>query len=406
MLHLAALSTLLLSVPAFRADESAARKDPIADRSLAAFQVDLIDLAFRAAAKMPANPHVKTRSKLQDDVAQTCFDLDQPRRALHFVENIADWRRGKGYADFAFYCAKHGDPSEAQRYEDRALEVARNWVKDENAQDWHVDRIRTTLARAHLALGDLKKAAELEAGASDADAGKVQAMKASFMKPEAFDTEMELIHGMLAHGNFDQQKSAMETCAQLFDRFYDDVAKRTVAEEKIKTSWAKLPLEMRIELLSEIAEFALAHGDREKTLSLLDEALAITESAPWLPEDHIAIVSNLAALRCRAGDKDRARAEADAALSAFKTEREKIESFRRGRALRPLAEAFKTMDDAKASLAIYTIAVEEGRLNPNARARAEDLCANCQSMARSAVEPDPELWTNIRRIYDGLSDPW
>jgi len=139
---------------------------------------------------------------------------------------------------------------------------------------------------------------------------------------------------------------------------------------------------------------------------LLDESLALVESAPWLPEDHLALTARLAGLRHRAGEAERARAEADATLTAYRSDREKIENFRRGEALRPLAEAYATMGDKKASLAVYKTIAEEGSVNPNARARAENLAALCRSMARQRVEPDAELMARIKEIYDGLEDPW
>ena len=38
--------------------------------------------------------------------------------------------------------------------------------------------------------------------------------------------------------------------------------------------------------------------------------------------------------------------------------------------------------------------------------RADDLCATLCSMARNGVEPDSELWKEIRAVYAGLREPW
>jgi hypothetical protein len=378
----------------------------VSDKPLAAFQSELLDIAFQTATKFPIRPHVVTRSRMQDEVAGTCFELDQPKRALHYIENIADWRRGKGYADFAYYCARHGDSPQVQTYLDRALDVAKSWSKEEDAQEWQADRIRTTIAKTHALLGNFAKADELSAGALDSEMARVDAAKAERMTAESFDSECDLLAGILAHGTFDQQKAALETCAQMFNRFYADIDRRKRAEDMIESSWSKLPLGVRVELLIELTEFALEHHDAKKAADVLDESLALVESAPWLPEDHLALTARLAGLRSRAGDAERARAEADATLAAYRSDREKIASFRRGEALRPLAEAYATMSDKKASLAMYKTIVEEGSANPNARARAENLAATCRSMARQRVEPDAELMARIKEIYDGLKDPW
>src|SRR3954463_6219494 len=82
MLQIAALAALVLPISALcSAGEGPARKTEVSNKPIAAFRVDLVELAFRAATKLPSSPHAKTRSKLQDDVATTCFELDQPRRA-------------------------------------------------------------------------------------------------------------------------------------------------------------------------------------------------------------------------------------------------------------------------------------------------------------------------------------
>jgi predicted Ser/Thr protein kinase len=43
-------------------------------------------------------------------------DNDAAERALRCIEKIGNWRRGVGYADYAFYCAKRGDTAEVERY--------------------------------------------------------------------------------------------------------------------------------------------------------------------------------------------------------------------------------------------------------------------------------------------------
>jgi len=79
--------------------------------------------------------------------------------------------------------------------------------------------------------------------------------------------------------------------------------------------------------------------------------------------------------------------------------------FRAG-ALRPVAEAYHALGDAKTALAIYRIAVDDGAENPNARPRAEDLTETCISMAVRGVQPDERLLTRIRQIEAGLREPW
>jgi hypothetical protein len=378
----------------------------LADKPLAAYQLELLDIAFDSATRFPVNPHVATRSQVQEAVVDACLELDQPRRALKYIEQIEDWRRGKGYADLAFYCAKHGDMDDVPHYLDLAYKTAQRWLKEETNQYWQIDRIKVAMARVHLLRGDTQAADRFEIGTADSEAEKVEVLKASMLTPDAFDHEFELIDKVVALGNFDMTKSALETCAQLFSRFYENAERRSLLEGKIKASWAKLPLQVRIDLMMEMVNGALDHQDNTKALALVSEAREMLESAPWHPEDRIPLLGKLAALRYRAGDKDAARGEIDEAAATFDAARESIQSFNRASALRPLAEAYQSMGDGKAALAMYKKAIDEGAVNPNARPRAVDLSATCCSMALHLVEPDADLRARLGQLRDGLVDPW
>ena len=134
--------------------EVGVKTGPVADLPLTEYRLELLQLAFDAATAMPLNPHIKNRSLAQELVVRACFELDQPSRALRYTKEIADWRRGVGYADFADYCALRGDTSEVQRYLDLAIEQAQT-ANDSGEQSWRVDRIRAKIAVTHLRLGQV-----------------------------------------------------------------------------------------------------------------------------------------------------------------------------------------------------------------------------------------------------------
>ena len=77
-------------------------------QSISGFQKDLLELAIRTSAAIPVYPHIKDRSKAQALAAEACFELNQPHLALECINKIENWRRGAGYADYAFYCANNG----------------------------------------------------------------------------------------------------------------------------------------------------------------------------------------------------------------------------------------------------------------------------------------------------------
>ncbi len=372
----------------------------LTDKPLAAYQNELLDLAFETAAAIPVKPHIKDRSLSQEKVVAASLELDQPLRALSLIEKIDNWRRGSGYGDLAFYCARHGYAGEVQQYLDLAVQIS------ESAEGWRRDQIRVKIANTYTWLGQTQQADQFETGVVDSESGKVARVKAMIAGEDYFDEQMNALDALTAPGNFDIVENALKACANLFNRFYDDAWRRLLTEEKIKTSWDKLPIFKRVELLTELAGFALDHADQAKSLDLVNEAQLFMDGAQWRPEHRIPMISKLVQLRFRAGDRQKARTDADALLALFDSQRNKIVNIYRAGALRPLAEAYQSMGDTTAALAVYKRAVEEGVENPNSRPRAEDLSATCLSMALLGVEPDAELWTRIRQINEGLGDPW
>jgi FimV-like protein len=167
-----------------------------------------------------------------------------------------------------------------------------------------------------------------------------------------------------------------------------------------------MPVIVRVEVLIDLAGFALGHGDKAKAIELVNEIQGLMESSHWPLEHKIPKLAVLAKLRFQAGDAEEARAGANAAQALFNEKKEEIIDIYRAGALRPLAEAYQAMGDAEAALSVYRQVIEEGTANPNSRPRAQDLCATCCSMALNAVEPDSALWARIRQINEGLGEPW
>lgn len=372
----------------------------LTDKPLAAFQEELLEVAFETATAIPIKPHIKDRSRAQEAVVVACFKLDQPQRAIRHIEKIDNWRRGAGYADFAFYCAQHGHTEKVQHYLDLAGQIS------ESVEDWRRDQIRVKIAQTYAWLGQAERVDQFEAGVEPSESGKVARVKAMRGDGDSFDHQVRSLDELIASGQFDVVKNALEACVQLFDRFYTDAERRTLVEEKIKTSWGILPLFIRIELLMGLAECAVGHEDLAKGLVLVNEAQLIMDSVQWPVEYQIPMKARVAGLRFRAGDQERARADLDAAFDHFKAESQTIVNIYRAGVLRPVAEAYQSMGDTAVALGVYRRAIEESVDNPNSRPRAEDLSATCLSMALHGVEPDAGLWARVRQIQQGLGEPW
>jgi tetratricopeptide (TPR) repeat protein len=298
------------------------------------------------------------------------------------------------------YCAKRGDAADARKYVDLASHLA------QSEEDWHRARIQVKVARVHALLGQHEQATQAVTGMDKAETGKVLGMGAVGNDANSFDGQMKELTGLLATGSFDIGRNALESAARLFGDLYGDVKRRSAVEEKIKASWGKMPLFIRIDLLTTMARSALEHKDQAKALELVDQAQAIVDGAKWAVEDYIPVQTRLARLRFRAGDREKARGSLEAALAYFNAEKHRVLSTARAGTLLAIAEANQETGDTAAALVVYKKALSEGLSNPNGRPRALDLSATCRSLALHAVEPDAELWGRIRKALGELGRPW
>jgi hypothetical protein len=272
----------------------------------------------------------------------------------------------------------------------------------EDDQSWRIDRIRATIAKTHLALGHVEEAAPFEVGLEASEAGRVLAIKALYLDAEGFEQRLKAVDAAALSSNFEQLKNALEALVPVFDRFYEDEDRREEVQRKIFTTWDKLPHQVRLDLVLSLADSALSHGDPTKARALLDEGRAIVDGLQTSVEFRVPMLANLARLRTRAGDKEAARREADAALAEFERSGGELVDFRRPETLRPVAEAYQALGHTEAALMVYKRAAIEGALNPNVRPRAEDLASTCCSMAESGAEPDAGLWEKLAEIQAGL----
>ncbi len=370
------------------------------DKPLDEFQVKLLELSFQTATKIPIKPHIKDRSRSQEDVLLTCIELDQPVRALSYIEQIDNWRRGSCYADLAFYYAQHGFEKEALKLLSKAQDIS------ETTEDWRRDRIRVKIAKTYAWMGQTQKADEFEAGVVDSETGKVAQVDAMRSDENSFEEQKKELDALIATDNFDVLKNALDAYAQLYDRFYNNQQRRMMIEEKIKTSWGKFPIFLRIQLLMDLATISLDHSYRKNALELVNEAQTLIDEYEWKLEHRLPLMAKIIRLRYQTGHQQKAQNEADQFVTLYDAEGEQIVNIYRAEAIRPLAETYHVMGNPEAALSVYKRAVEAGVENPNSRPRAEDLSATCNSMALHAVKPDAELWARMQQIYKGLDHPW
>lgn len=376
-----------------------------ADAELAAWRSELLQLAMDAASAMPEYPHLKTQAELQQNVVEACVELDQPRRALEYSLRIGNWRRGVGYAALAEWLAEQGVETGLDALVAMAAKESR-LEGEENPQDWQRDTIRAMLASALFRVGRAGDAAAFEHELDDAEVGHLAATKASLLDTQDALARLRELDAVLPAANIDQVRSALTAAVELYVRGLDDDELRAECEAWIDRGIRKVPVQIQVEVRLEMATRAAAAGRSDLALGQVDAARALFDGVNWPPEDRVPMLARIAEVRFVAGDEEAARADAEMTLELYREQRETIQDFWRGAALRPLAEAFVTMGADAEALKIYRIAAEEGTSNPNARTRCMDLVANCLSMALHDVQPDANLEARLRKTREGLGDPW
>lgn len=369
------------------------------DQPLAEFQLTLLDLAFEAAGRIPVPPFIKDRSLAQEGIVKTCLRLDQPVRAVRYADQIGDWRRGFCYAETAFYLAQKGyDPQQIQP----ALDLAGQIARMDHGQRWRSDRIRVRIAQTYLLLGRAEEAERIRKGVEISESGPLLETGVMINPKDSFEEQARILDAQLSLMNFEITQNALAAYARLFDRYYDQPQRRTAAEEKIRTSWEKLPHQIRLELLIHLARSALNHADTIKAMALINEGRTLLENGAPSPEKYIPAAAELVRLCYQAGDTEKAITDTDRLHTLLNEKKNTILDIDRADTMVPLAETYQAIGRPEETLVLYKKAVEAALINPNPRPRAEDLSAICCSMAVTAVEPDAEFWTSIQESIKEL----
>lgn len=387
---------------------------PVTDQPVDAFRLDLLHLAYQAAAAFPAQPpYDKDRASAQELVVLSCLELDQPTLALRFARQIGNWRRGTALADCAHYGALHGDLDGANAHLAAAEKVAEDMKQNPNEQAWRHDSIVVKVARTRAWLGDRQEAERLTAGVDRAsgqafDSGWASsvASRADLIPADRVDAELSALDGVITSASSGEAFNAVSVCIRLYDRFYGDAEIRRKVETRVRTRDSKLPPDLQATNLIQLARIAAAHGDHDAATEQLAEARKYIETSELAGEYRLAFVPAMARVRHLAGDTGAAQGELEQGLATYHEQREGYRSTKRAEILRPFAEAYQAMGEQERARGIYELVVEEGFENPNSRPRAHDISQTCLSMARAAFAPDAKLLARIREIVQGLGAAW
>ncbi|MFO8014783.1 MAG: hypothetical protein R6X20_15925 [Phycisphaerae bacterium] len=369
----------------------------LTDKPLPVWRTELLQIAFETGSAFPLRPFVKNRARAQQQVVEACLELDQPKRAATYIAAISNWRRGMGYAHLAFYLAETGQGQKAEPYLDLA---ARHGT--DPLLEWRTDRVRVRMAQTYALLGHPEKAETFEKDVVPSEQGKVLAARVVASEKDRFEAHMRKVDDLISEKHMDSTANALESSAEIYDRYFAHPERRALVEEKIKTTFTTLPAFARIDLLIEMAGVAVDRGDRGKALELVDQAHEILQTHRWPLEYRIPLTARVAAWHFRAGDEAKGHAGAKAALALYEANRDDTRPMHRAGLLRPVAEAYHAMGQKTTALGLYRQAVEEGFRNTAVRPRIDDLVDTCCSMALEAVEPDTDLLARMREIRTAI----
>jgi len=405
------LVSLCVSLPAFAQEEPALEtpeKVTVVNEPLPIERVELLGIAFDAASAFPTVPHVKNRARAQFEVVEACFALGQPIWALEYSKRIDGWRKGAGFAEFAAYCAQRGENSErVQKALADAKAIAnQNGDEEQDGQAWRRDLILVKVALAEYLLDNESQRGELAEAALSSGNATVALMLGTMSSEELLEREFEALAKTLEQNDFENSRDLLTILVDLFDRNYGDTEKRKLIEKRIRTSWGKLPLMIRMELLMGLARSATKHAEPTEFHRYRTEAFALFEDFNWMPETRVPLEAQWAELRFLAGEVEAAKTELEQAHKRFETNRDRIYDINRADALRPVAEAYHAIGLSEEAGKFYALVIEAGVENPNSRPRVDDLVATCCSIAKNGFEPNEELRKRIREIRSGLGSPW
>lgn len=380
-------------------------REKIVEPTLAPWRIELLELAFEAASRLPLDPHIKNRSKLQAEVIAVCTELGQFERSEAYAADVEDWRRGVALGELAHQAARRGDIAGA----DRLIAAARDELVASIAaeeQEWRSQSILAKMALAELTLGRNDSVLTLEREIEHSERLELVRAKAHILPEEDVDLQIDEYTKLIETKDFEIMRNALNGALELHDRFYEREGTRARLEAFVDDGSRTMPSTMRFDLMCRVAEQALEHGDRAHAAERFEAAQSVSDGARWIPEDHVPALARLGALRFRVGDTSQGLGQLGAALKVFEDERYRVPDVFRGDALRPVAQAYIEVGEREAALSVYRKLVEEGALNPNSRPRAQDLVRTALALVRLDLQPDDALSSRLRELAGALGEPW
>ncbi|NBV63126.1 MAG: hypothetical protein EBR71_01365 [Planctomycetes bacterium] len=182
--------------------------------------------------------------------------------------------------------------------------------------------------------------------------------------------------------------------------------RHAAAEKAIRAALPALPPALQIDVHLQLADALDEVGQHQACMQELQTATTMVQEGDFLPDTLGPLARDVARARARHGDASGAREMLGDMLKRYEQSPTAMVDIERADYLRALAEALHDLGDREAAMHAWTLALEAGSVNPNARPRAEDLCLTMLSMVRSSAEPTDGMRARMTDIQSGLKAPW
>jgi tetratricopeptide (TPR) repeat protein len=360
----------------------------------------MLETALRVASSFEDRVHARVKSRMQREVAATALELGLTETALRCADSIEDWRRLEVLAMVAQSLATTGRIEQARACLARA-------VSDEPAvTDWMRERLDTEIAVAYARLGDAEQARRFAGALPPELTGRVEGALTAQAGADELDRQADAFDRAIASGSLDIVRSGIDGHLSIWTRLPRDRARADRAERAIREGSTHLPKDIQIRTRIAMARAMLDGGRAEDARRELLQASEDLRATAFEPEIATPLARDLAHAEMRSNLQPEARALMLEMLARYERDASRLVDMERADALRPIAEGLHETGAAEEALRAWTLALEAGALNANARPRAEDLCLTWLSIARSGVTPTARMREIEARTEAGLKAPW
>ena len=215
--HVLLLVAATPGVTAFAAQDAAApAAEEISIEIVPGTASAILGLAAEAAEAMPLQPHVKTRSRLRHDRQRRSPPVStNSRRASSRGSRTGARGSPRRPSRPVSPSAATSKRARAALADAEAIEVTLN---DEFVQGWRRDRVRARIAAAYAHLGEIEKAALIQARLTSSEAGRLAALAARMTGLERVDENTAAFVAICETGDLEQIRSALLGLAEFYGR--------------------------------------------------------------------------------------------------------------------------------------------------------------------------------------------